>query len=104
MAASPHITAAGVLADSHPATQASVHATHVPDEHSQHKRAVFPAQTSAAISSAAHPVVNAELVAAIMAALGAGGQYRRQAVAPHRGWGNIFPQRLRTLRVTFLLP
>jgi hypothetical protein len=44
-----------------------------PDKHSPYKLATFPSQTSIAGSLAAHPIVNVELVAAIMAMLGAGG-------------------------------
>jgi uncharacterized membrane protein YgcG len=83
-AACPYIiAAAGILADLHPATQAPVHVPHALaptfavatqlGEHSRRKHATFPAQTSAAVPLASHPVVNAELVAAIIAAMGAGG-------------------------------
>jgi len=43
------------------------------DEHTQGMHTIFPAQTLATGPSAAHLVVNVELVAAIVAALGAGG-------------------------------
>jgi hypothetical protein len=93
-AACPYITAAaGVSVDSHLATitcmreqiavQTPSHnpqryaptftVAAQPDEHSPHGRATFPTQMPIAGSSTAHPSVNAELVAAIVAALGAGG-------------------------------
>jgi hypothetical protein len=77
VSADPHIAiasrmrehkAAGIFADSHLATQAPVYAPHA----STPTFAVA-AQASAVGSSVAHPVVNAELVAAIVAALGGGG-------------------------------
>ena len=57
------------------ATQSDEHTQPKHDSHNlnQYKHTIFPVQAPAASSSAAHPVVNAELVAVIVAALGAGG-------------------------------
>ena len=44
-----------------------------PNKHGQHRHGIFPAQASVVDSLATNPVVNAELVAVIIATLGVGG-------------------------------